>query len=104
MNTSVQTLPDRRLAPTPLAPGPAGTADVATLLADISRFIRDIVPEAPEFITATDHLENDLGVDSLSLVEVLVNAETAWQNPIDDDQISEVTTVQHLLDLAVRTP
>ncbi len=45
------------------------------------------------------HLERDLGFDSLDLVELLLNIEKEFDLEIDESRLSDVHTVQDLVNL-----
>ncbi|WP_330172403.1 acyl carrier protein [Streptomyces sp. NBC_01498] len=68
--------------------------------------VRDIVvyvlPEFEATIAAGDRLEQDLGVDSLSLVEILVQVEKRFDVTLDDSEMIDVESVQDILDIIER--
>ncbi len=50
-------------------------------------------------ITPHKHIINDLGADSLDIVEVIVDVETAFHIKIEDQEYQEADTVQKIINL-----
>lgn len=55
-----------------------------------------------EKINNTDHLESDLGADSLDLVEIIISIEDEFELDISDDDAESVKTAQQAIDLMNR--
>jgi len=60
-----------------------------TIKASISR----ITGIAPDRISDTASYRDDLGLDSLSMLEIAVDAEMSFRIKIPDDRLSEIATV-----------
>ncbi|MFD4828499.1 acyl carrier protein [Streptomyces uncialis] len=64
---------------------------------DILHAVADIVHEVagvdPAEVTAEKSFTDDLGVDSLSMVEITVAVEDRFEVRIPDDQVAELRTV-----------
>jgi len=54
---------------------------------------------AADKITLDKHIIDDLGADSLDIVEVVVDIETAFDIKIEDQEYQEANTVQKIIDL-----
>lgn len=53
----------------------------------------------PTSINLTDHLVNDLGADSLDLVEITMTLEYEFKIAIEDSEADQAQTIQTLIDL-----
>ena len=74
------------------------TKSPETTLDRIHEIIRFVSPELDGRYEPADRL-GDLGVDSLSLVEVLVQVEKRFDFAMTDDDIAMVETIQDILDV-----
>lgn len=50
-------------------------------------------------VTEESSLANDLGFDSLDVVELTINVEKEFRIDISDDEVSEVKTVKDVIDV-----
>lgn len=50
-------------------------------------------------VTEESSLANDLGFDSLDVVELTINVEKEFKIDISDDEVSEVETVKDVIDV-----
>ena len=51
-----------------------------------------------ENVKADSHIINDIGADSLDIVEMLMTVEEEWGIIVDDDDMRKFTTVQSVVD------
>ncbi len=65
----------------------------------IGQLIIDVLPELDGKVDVNHRLGADLGIDSLSLVEILFKVEKQFGIDIPDAQLERVETVQDILDL-----
>ncbi|EWC64294.1 hypothetical protein UO65_0417 [Actinokineospora spheciospongiae] len=65
----------------------------------VDRAIVEVLPALDGKVEADRNLMVDLGIDSLSMVEILVELETSYGIEIPDSKLKTVVTVQDLLDL-----
>ena len=71
----------------------------ANLVAEVTEIVRTIGRVAPEVVIAPDHfLDEDLGLDSLALVEVIIHLEDAYQLTIDDSDAGKLRRVRDIVD------
>ena len=67
----------------------------------ILKRIQEIVAEQleiePEDVVLNAHFEDDLGADSLDVVELVMKVEDEFDIDIEDDYASQISTVQHVL-------
>ncbi|MFI5756464.1 acyl carrier protein [Streptomyces sp. NPDC051569] len=75
------------------------TTGTTTVLARLTDILREVMPGLPDQISPSAKLADDLDIDSLAVVEILVAVETAFEIPIDDSDISRVSTVSDIIDL-----
>lgn len=63
-----------------------------------------VVPdlEISEGIDPAARFGRELDIDSLSLVEILIQVEKRFSIEMDDDEIAKVTSVQDILDIIQR--
>ncbi|AQU65067.1 acyl carrier protein [Streptomyces niveus] len=73
-----------------------------TALERVREIVVYVLPEIQADITAGDRLEADLGIDSLSLVEILVQVEKRFFLTLDDSEMIDVESVQDILDIIQR--
>ena len=50
-------------------------------------------------IKPESHIENDLGADSLDMIEMVMALEDAFEIQVSDEDAEKVTTVQQIIDL-----
>lgn len=67
---------------------------------EIERIIRLHAPEPVDEISPATRFE-ELGMDSLSRVDLLSSAETAFGIEVPDDQVASLVRVQDLMDFVV---
>mgnify|MGYP000962783649 CR=1 FL=1 len=71
----------------------------ANLVAEITGIVRTIGRVAPHVDIEPDHLlDEDLGLDSLALVEVIIHLEDAYQMTIDDADAGKLRRVRDIVD------
>lgn len=73
-----------------------------TALERVREIVVYVMPEIQADISAGDRLEEDLGIDSLSLVEILVQVEKRFFLTLDDSEMIDVASVQDILDIIQR--
>jgi acyl carrier protein len=73
---------------------------VEDMLAEIEEQIRELVPEYEGAVTLDSSFE-EIGVDSLSRVDLVVAAERAFEVEIPDSVLPELSSVRNLIDFAV---
>jgi acyl carrier protein len=64
-----------------------------TILAGIARIVGDVTGADPAQVRPTTSFVDDLGVDSLSMVEIILSCEEAFDVQIPDDAFSAIATV-----------
>lgn len=62
----------------------------------------DVVPELEGQIRPTDRLGTDLGVDSMSLVDIVMKVEKHFGISIEDNEFESLQTTQDIFDLVQR--
>ena len=64
--------------------------------------VRDLIAEAldinPENITESSNIVDDLGADSLDVVELIMALEDAFDVEVSDDKAQSLKTVQDVID------
>ncbi|MFY1702128.1 MULTISPECIES: acyl carrier protein [Micromonospora] len=68
----------------------------------MNEIVLEQVPELAVQIGPADRLNQDLGIDSLTFVDILVKVEKSFAIEIDDDELTTVQSVQDILDLIQR--
>jgi acyl carrier protein len=67
---------------------------------DISKKLEDILQSKGfENILPNKKIEDDLGADSLEVIEIIMACESSFDISIPDEKIDKVATVQDLVDL-----
>jgi acyl carrier protein len=66
--------------------------------ATLARIVEDIAKVDPAKVTRDKRLRDDLGIDSLSLIDVAVAAEDAFGVPIPDEDLERLHTVGDVAD------
>ncbi|WP_326553349.1 acyl carrier protein [Micromonospora sp. NBC_01813] len=73
-----------------------------TTLEQVSDIVVAVVPDLEGRIQPTARLGVELGVDSLSLVDIVVRIEAAFGIAIEDNDLDELHSVQDIFDLVQR--
>jgi acyl carrier protein len=68
-------------------------ADNAEILAGLGEIVEEVAGIEPAEVTADKTFVDDLDIDSLSMVEIAVQAEDKFGVKIPDDQLAELKTV-----------
>ncbi|NQU37818.1 MAG: acyl carrier protein [Actinobacteria bacterium] len=72
--------------------------DSATVLTVMTEIIEEIAGPRPEAITRDATFDGTLGVDSLTMVEIIVVAEERFDIKIPDSAFADMTTVGQAVD------
>lgn len=71
--------------------------------AEITQKIKDILADKlvleQDEINMDSHVNNDLGADSLDVVEIIMDLETEFKIPIPDEDAEGIRTVKDMVDL-----
>lgn len=78
----------------------SGSVEDATTLGRIARIIEDVSGVDAESVTAGADLSADLGLSSVSLIEITVKMEDALRVRISDEEIWSAKTVSDLVAVA----
>lgn len=73
--------------------------DPKVLEAEIREIISKIVEVAPEKITLDAKLVEDVGMDSMNVLEILAQVEKKLGIRIPEDNVRKATTLRHVLDI-----
>lgn len=68
-------------------------ADNAEILEGLAEIVEEVAGIEPEDVTTEKSFVDDLDIDSLSMVEIAVQAEDKFGVKIPDDQLAELKTV-----------
>lgn len=77
---------------------PAAAPTREQVLADVRAMASQHCDVAAEMIRECDHFENDLGFDSLDLVEFTMEIEEHFEIDVPDDAAGELRTVRAVVD------
>lgn len=77
----------------------AGRSDIAR---DITTALADYLKRDPASIQPDYHLRDDLGLDSMAVIELVYRIEEAFNLQIPDEDLGGMTTVQHVIDYVER--
>jgi acyl carrier protein len=73
-------------------------ADAAEIQTGIAEIVQDIADIDAAEVTPDKSFVDDLDIDSLTMVEVAVEAENRWGVKIPDDQLNQLKTVGDVAD------
>lgn len=68
-------------------------ADNAEILAGLAEIVEEVAGVAQDDVTADKSFVDDLDIDSLSMVEIAVQAEDKFGVKIPDDELANLKTV-----------
>jgi acyl carrier protein len=68
-------------------------ADNAEILAGLAEIVEEVAGVAQDDVTAEKSFVDDLDIDSLSMVEIAVQAEDRFGVKIPDDELANLKTV-----------
>lgn len=69
------------------------------MLERIKKVLVDSINVDKDLVTPEARLEEDLGIDSLSAVELSLELETEFDIRIEDEELAKLKTVQDIIDL-----
>ena len=72
--------------------------DKKQIEAKVIEIIADQLARDKEQITGSSDIANDLGADSLDLAELMIAFEENFDIDIDEDKVSDITTVNDVVD------
>ena len=72
--------------------------DKKQIEAKVIEIIADQLARDKEQITGASDIANDLGADSLDLAELMIAFEENFDIDIDEDKVSDITTVNDVVD------
>lgn len=67
------------------------------IMSNAVALIADQLGISPESVTPTSHIQNDLGADSLDIVEMMMMLEDAFNMEIPDEIMEKTDTVEKLV-------
>ena len=66
---------------------------------DLKQIINDLLDYELPAITGKTHLQNDLGMDSLDVLELIIDVEKLYGIQIPDDEVEKVKTFNDVFNL-----
>ena len=66
---------------------------------DLKQIINDLLDYEIPAITGKTHLQNDLGMESLDVVELIIDVEKLYNINIPDDEVEKVKTFNDAFNL-----
>lgn len=75
---------------------------MASTLERVKKIVADNVSIDPNDVFEDSHIENDLGADSLDIVEIVMAVEEEFDIEITDEEMESAKTVSDLVDLVNR--
>ena len=66
---------------------------------DLKQIINDLLDYELPAITGKTHLQNDLGMESLDVVELIIDVEKLYGIQIPDDEVEKVKTFNDVFNL-----
>jgi len=75
---------------------------MSTTLETVNGIVLDVLPELDSSIDPQARLGRDLGVDSLSVVDIIVKVEKAFDITVDEEELAQVESIQDIVDLLAR--
>ena len=69
------------------------------MLEQIKKVLVDAINVDEELVTPEANLKDDLGIDSLSAVELALELETEFDIRIEDEELAKLETVQDIMDI-----
>jgi acyl carrier protein len=76
----------------------SSTRERAEVLEEVRQIVAERAGRSADKIKETDFLEQDLGLDSLDLVEVVMEVEEEFDVTVADEVANNVRTVGHIVD------
>ena len=69
------------------------------MIKEITKVLTDAINVDPTLVTPEAKLDEDLGIDSLTAVELALELESAFDIRVEDDELAALKTVQDIIDL-----
>ena len=66
---------------------------------DLKQIINDLFDYEIPAITGKKHLQNDLGMDSIDVVQLIIDVENLYNIHIPDDEVEKVKTFNDVFNL-----
>ena len=66
---------------------------------DLKQIINDLFDYEIPAITGKTHLQNDLGMDSIDVVQLIIDVENLYNIHIQDDEVEKVKTFNDVFNL-----
>jgi len=73
-----------------------------TTLEKVNGIVLDVLPDLGGTIDPEARLGRDLGIDSLSVVDIIVKVEKAFEITVDEEELAQVESIQDIVDLLAR--